>query len=117
METGTVGMSQSTADVRYASLPVVQSITPTTGQTVSAVGGVSDYMLWMQPVGTLATLTVNFPANASSQLGDIARIGSSKTITVLTLAGAASILNGVSAMTPNQVASFKKVASDTWVLI
>lgn len=117
METNTIGMSQSIADSLYSKKSVIQNASPTSGATVGVTGGFSDTTLWMTPAGTLATLTVNLPSDATSSLGDIVRIGSNKAITLLTMGGAASIINGVTALTINQIASFKKVAADTWALI
>lgn len=117
METAPVGMSASAVDAGYARKAVVASVFPTTGQAVSNPGGSSDYTLWCQPAAALAALTVNLPTDAASQIGDIARIGSSKTITILTLAGPASILDSVGTLSANQIVSYKKLAADTWALI
>lgn len=97
--------------------PVVATSVPTSGQTVAAAGNVSDYTLWLAPAATLAALTVNLPLDSLSQIGDIYRIGSSKTITALTLAGPATIFDSASSLSPNQIVSYKKLAADTWDII
>ena len=100
-----------------ANQPVVTQSVPISGATVTAATDSKDATYWLKPAGTLATLTFAFPSDANSRPGQIIRIGSTKVITLLTLNGAASILNGVTAMAINDLFSFQKVDTDTWALI
>lgn len=118
METSTgIGMTQAACDVRYDFPSVVQTATPTAGQTVTMVNDSLDRTLWITPAGLLATLTIVFPTSASSRLGRIVRIGCSKIVSVLTLSGPASILNPVTAFAASDIFSFQEVATDTWIRI
>lgn len=117
METAVGGMSAAAVDAGYARKSIVSTAAPVSGGTVSNPGGCGDYTLWCQPAATLATLTVNLPLDSASQIGDIARVGSSKTVTLLTLAGPVSILDSVGTLSANQIVSYKKLAADTWALI
>lgn len=107
--------SQTAAVNRSA--PTVQPASPTTGATVAMTGGSADSMLVLTPAGTLATLTVTLPDNATSQVGDIARIGSTKSVTLLTINGASTIIGNITALITNQVVAFKKTADNTWMAI
>lgn len=91
----------------------IQPVTPTTGQTVVATPDNNDRIMWITPAGTLAALTITFPADATSQLGQIFGFGSTQIVTVLTLSGA-TILNGLTALAVNDAKQFVKVAAGTW---
>lgn len=70
----------STISVRL--VPQVQYATPTVGQTVT-VNSNGSVVLHLNPAGTLATLTIAFPA--SPQDGDRVQIGSTQIVTTLTM--------------------------------
>ena len=108
------GMSISTADGRYSQIPVSQVLIPTTGQTVSFQNTYADQILTLNPVGALAALTVTFPSDASSRLGQVVRVAAMQPIAALTLSGA-TILNGVTAMVSGDAFSFVKINANTWV--
>lgn len=98
-------------------LDVVQTATPTTGQTVVMTDSSQSGTLYLTPAGTLAALTVTLLSNANSVIGQIRRIGTNNIITTLTINGAASILGTVTTIALGVSASFQKVASDTWIKI
>lgn len=95
--------------------PIVTKSVPTNGQTVAAATGSISSTVFLAPATTLATLTVSLPADANSQLGDVVTIATSKTLTLLTINGAANIMNSVTVLAVNESASFQKVDTDTWV--
>lgn len=95
--------------------PAVQSATPTVGQTVNVVGSViNNVLLALTPAGTLATLTVALPNDASSFIGQVVRVSTSAAVTLLTVNGAASILNAPAALLAGANIGFQKTAADTW---
>ena len=94
----------------------VQNLSPTAGQTISMTDNSVDGLLWLTPAGTLATLTVNFPSDANSRIGQVRSVGSSKQITAITLSNA-TFFNTVSTIALGECYSFQKVAANTWVRI
>lgn len=96
--------------------PAIQTASPTAGQTVVMTADSKDRTLYLTPAGTLATLTTTLPANATSRVGQIARIGTSQAITLLTIDGAATILNTVTSLAIGAV-TFQKVAANTWIRV
>lgn len=99
------------------SIPTVTASTPTTGQTILFLTSSSDQVLYLTPAGTLATLTVTLPSNASSRIGQEVVITCTQIITAITINGAASILNTLTAWVANTSSKFVKVANDTWARI
>lgn len=79
------GESRMTA---MEALTSIQRVTPTAGQTVVADGSA---FLIIAPAGTLATLTVTFPASPTN--GQNFQIVTTQTITVMTLNG--GTINGL----------------------
>jgi hypothetical protein len=73
-------MATITIDERK--VPATQYVTPSTGGTVN-VDATGNVILLLNPSGTLATLTVNFPSNPTD--GDIVTIATSQIITALTV--------------------------------
>jgi hypothetical protein len=67
-------------DIRL--IPQVQYATPTVGQTVT-VNSNGHVKLLLNPAGTLATLTVAFPASPVD--GDVIQMGSTQIVTTLTM--------------------------------
>lgn len=97
-------------------LRVVQPVTPTTGQTVQMNNDSTDGTLFLTPAGTLASLTVQFPSDAKSVLGQIRFIGTTQAITSLTMTGA-SFLNVFNSLNANDCFGFQKVATNTWIFL
>ena len=105
-------------DAGFASVgdSTVQAATPTTGQTVVMTADARDRTLYLTPAGTLATLTVTLPADATSRVMQIARIATSQIITALTINGATTILATVTTLAIGSV-TFQKVAASTWIRV
>lgn len=87
---------------------------PTAGQTVAFADTPQNTVKYMDPAGTLATLTVNLPSNANSVIGQEVKLVSSQAITALTLGviggGGTAILGAPAGMTAGQTLIFTKVA-------
>lgn len=92
----------------------VQDVTPETGDTVVMTDTPADGTLLIQGGVTLAALTVTFPDDDTSRVGQIRRIASRVAITALTLNGT-TIINGPTALTANQVVAFQKVTDTSWM--
>lgn len=94
--------------------PRVVNTSPVAAATVVMTADRRDETAYLTPAGTLATLTVTLPANATSQLGQFARITTTQTLTALTVNGAGTILNNPTTLTAGTTVAFQKVANDTW---
>lgn len=92
----------------------VVNTTPTAGQTVTMTADAVNETAYLTPAGTLATLTVTLPANATSRIGQFARILTTQTLTVLTVNGATTIVNNPTTLVAGTSVSFQKLANDTW---
>lgn len=95
---------------------VVQSVTPLTGQTIQMTNTSADGTLFLTPAGTIASLTVNFPSDINSNLGQIRFLGTTQNITSLNLANAV-FLNVFNSLNANDCFAFQKVAANTWIFI
>ena len=62
--------------------PTTQRFTPTTGQTVTVLPTDCETSVLIEPAGTLATLTIAFPAGSTD--GVIINVMSSQILTVVT---------------------------------
>lgn len=114
IEAGGSATAAGITTLGFTLAPRVVSSSPTAGATVVMTADDRDEVQDFTPAGTLATLTVTLPANATSRLGQISRVNSTQTITALTVNGAATIRNNPSTLTANNSVAFQKVASDTW---
>ncbi|VVE00373.1 hypothetical protein PIN31115_02072 [Pandoraea iniqua] len=97
-------------------LGTIKTASPTTGQTVGFDNASADQVLYLTPGGTLATLTITLPSDASSRLAQRAVIATSQAITALTVSGA-MVLNPMASLSPNDCFAFIKVAANTWILL
>jgi hypothetical protein len=93
----------------------VQVVTPLTGAIVQMSNDNTDGTIWINPATNIAALTLTFPADANSDLGQVRRIAASKVVTTLTLTGA-TILNSTVTMNANDCVTYQKIAANTWVL-
>lgn len=94
-------------------------IVATAGQTIAAPDTPQNSVVYLKPAGTLATLTVNLPSNANSQLGQEVKIISTQALTALTLGqigGGATILGAPAGMTAGQTLIATKVEANTWAI-
>jgi peptidoglycan hydrolase-like protein with peptidoglycan-binding domain len=98
----------------FAGQEAVQYATPTTGQTVQAVNDSQDRTLVLTPAGTLATLTVTLPSEASSRVGQALRIFTSANLTALTVNGATTLYNMPTSLAVGDLISLRKVGANMW---
>lgn len=98
-----------------AGVPLIISSTPTTGQTVNFANSPVDQTIYATPAGTLASLTLTLPSDATSQPGQICRFFTSQALTVLTVNGAVTIRNAPVSSVINDCCTFQKVAANTWI--
>lgn len=99
-------------------IQIVTTSTPTTGGTVTFGTAKSDELLNLTPAGTLAALTVTFPTNTNSRIGQVISVRSSQIVTALTLSASGLTLNDVNTpagLQPNVTYRWQKVAASTWV--
>ena len=108
------GLTQAQADSRYSKARSIQAASPTTGTTVLMQDDDMDGTLVLTPAGSLLALTVTFPSDANSRIGQIRRITTTQAITTLTLNGASSILNTVTTLALGGSCAFEKIAANTW---
>jgi hypothetical protein len=89
---------------------------PLTGATINMNALSITETIYITPAGTIAALTVVFPTDANSALGQIERLISSQTVTALTLTANGNTILGtaVTAMVANQTYAWQKVAAATW---
>lgn len=101
--------SSSTLDPRL--VPQTQYVTPTTGSTIT-VNANGNVMLFVNPAGTLATLTITLPSTPSD--GDKVDLGSSQIVTGLTMNGG-TIIGALSTMAVATFASYTySSGSSSW---
>lgn len=110
----TAAAAAAGASAAQAYLPQIQTASPTTGQTVVFTADDKDRTLWLTPAGALAALTITFPTDGASRLGQIVRLGSSQVITALTLGGATILNTAATLASAGDMYSFQKVAANTW---
>jgi len=86
---------------------------PTTGTTLTATAFLAAYVI--DPAGTLAALTVVMPATAND--GQFFEVGTTQTITVLTVGPASgqSVIGGSLTLAANSGAGWRyRAANNTW---
>lgn len=74
----------------------------------------SDGTLFLTPAGPLAALTISFPNDANSTLGQIRFIGCTQSIASLTMNNA-TFLNTITSVNANDFYAFQKVLPNTWI--
>jgi hypothetical protein len=75
-------MAATTYTMDSRTVPTIQYSTPTTGATVT-IGSTGSTRLLLNPAGSLVALTIAFPSTPTD--GDIVQMGSSQTITTVTM--------------------------------
>lgn len=102
------GVTQTQMDAAVTAMgPYAESVAPTTGQTISLTGSYRHRQLHLKHGALIATLTINLPANADSQSGDVVDIFAEKGVTALTIqAPSGTVLPALAGLTA--------VDSDRW---
>lgn len=109
------GMQQSQADSVYRALPVSQTSSPTTGQTVNITATNKDVNYWATPAGAIAALTISLPADGVTQLGQIITYGSSQAVAALTVnVSGGTIFGVIGNLAIGDFYAVQKVSANTW---
>lgn len=111
------GASAITAAVPYADYGPARlylTASPTTGATVQFTSDSRDQLYYITPAGALLALTITLPSNATSVIGQQVRFCITQAVTALTINGASTILNTISALTGGELVCFVKVADNVW---
>ena len=101
----------------YQEVTVVQTVVPTTGQTIVCTDSDVNQHLHLTPAGTLAELTIVLPTNANSRVSQTVSITSSQILTSLTISGSGlTIANAPTTFAAINTAfcTLQKVASGQW---
>ena len=96
---------------------IVTASSPVSARTVTAGSGMVNETLYLTPAGTLAALTLAFPSDANSQVGQKLTVFSTAIVTALTVSAAGLTIEGtaLAALSANTAYSFQKVAAGTWI--
>jgi hypothetical protein len=99
----------------------IQTESPSAGDTVLVDTGTNDVSLYMTPAATLATMTLQFPDDNHSIIGQQIEIWSSHEITALTCIGnplgsptVPVINNPPNTILANGYISFRRVGAGQW---
>lgn len=124
LATGTVADARLSANVVKANalpaairqLATIQAASPVTGATVTFGTQVTDIDLFLTPVGTLATLSIAFPADANSYVGQVLSVFSTQIVTALTVSVSGGTIYGsaATALAAGGVLAYKKLAANVW---
>lgn len=119
---GTDGMalianSATASGVAWSFGETIQNSTPSSGDNVVFNTVLTNLTLYITPAGTLATLSLTLPADASSRIGQICRAFTTQTLTALTVTASGGSIVGTAITTLAQygMLSFQKVAASTWI--
>lgn len=98
---------------------LVTAASPVTTNTLTASPSRNNEFIYITPAGTIAALTVTFPSDANSAIGQKFTIVSTQTVTALTVSSSGLTLKGtaITAMVINTPYSWVKVAAATWMRI
>lgn len=102
----------NTQQIIYDTKPIIQTASPTTGQTVTIPDSSRDVLLYITPAGTLLAMTLALPSDSVSVIGQVIRVFFSQAITTLTLANTTPALTTV---VLNGSFTLQKVAANTWL--
>lgn len=94
--------------------PTVQTMIPTSGQTIQIALASHDHTVFFEPLGTLASLTVNINGMV---VGDILRICSTQEITSFGATGVGAVLGGITQLAINETMSLKMVKPNTLIFL
>lgn len=94
----------------------VSPYTPVTTNSISFNTNGDDETLCITPAGTIAALTVVFPPDANSVIGQKLEIFPTQVVTTLTVTSTGLTLKGtaVTALAVNTPLAWRKVAASTW---
>lgn len=98
---------------------IVTAVTPVTTQGVGFRGRGEHEHIYCTPAGTIAAMTIVFPAPAESRLFQIIRLTSHQIVTTLTVTASGNTILGsaVTALAVDTPVQWQKIAASTWVRI
>lgn len=108
------GTSAAGAAAAQAYLMQTQAASPTTGQTVVATDDDKDRTIVLTPAGTLAALTITFPSDGASRLGQLLKITTSQAITAFSFTAGPTVNGFPSSAAVNDFFTFQKIAANAW---
>lgn len=108
------GAAAAGATAAQGYLMQTQASSPTTAQTVVATSDDKDRTLVLTPAGTLAALTITFPSNANSRLGQVLCVTTSQAVTALSITAGQTITGAPAGLAANDFITFQKIAASTW---
>lgn len=108
------GTSAAGAAAAQAYLMQTQPATPTTGQTVVATDDDKDRTIVLTPAGALADLTITFPSDGASRLGQVLCITTSQAITNLAFTAGPTVGNWSASALAGDFFVYQKVGANTW---
>lgn len=99
-----------------AKTDIVTPSAPVTTNSLSITTTKQNETLYIVPAGTIAALTIVFPSDANSQIGQVSQWFSTQIVSTLTVTSAGLTLLGsaVTALAANTPITYKKVAASTW---
>lgn len=100
-----------------AAANTTMNLSPATGASIAFNNTSIDQTMFLTPAGTLATLTVSLPSNATSRLGQSVFIATTQTITALTVNGATTIINNPTTLASGAAVELRKMADNLWMQI
>jgi hypothetical protein len=107
------GVSQVANNAALSYMMQTQSVSPLTGDTVTMVDDDKDRTLILSPAGTIASLTVVFPSDANSRIGQFVCITGNNTVTTMTLTGA-TFQGAINSMSPAGFHTYMKIGPGLW---
>lgn len=111
-------MSTTNTNIPIATnIKIATSSVPLTGASYNFNTDGKDETLYVNPAGTIAAMTVVFPADESSRVGQILRVFSTQIVTALTVTSTSLTIKGtaVTALAVNTPVSYEKVDAAVWV--
>lgn len=94
--------------------PVIDNFTPVTGATLMMTDVPADGLLWISGTGTLAAITIALPTTATSRIGRRRSFGAGRSVTALTITGAATLYNPPASLAPGDYYTLTEVATGIW---
>jgi len=93
-----------------------QSFTPNSGDNCVLTDNNLNGTASIEPAGALALLTITLPTEANSRIGQQRDIFIGKAVTGLTISGALTIVNNITASIANSWISVRKVGANKWTV-
>lgn len=115
--TSTTVASLAGTTAAQAYLMQQQNSTPADGATVSLTSDDKDRTLNLTPAGALTSLTINFPADVSSRIGQSVCITTTQPVTTVTLGAGPTVTGFVGSLSANDFHCYQKRAANTWIRV